>query len=77
MGQRPPHVKPPSHWAKDPSSLSPPGRGGVTTHQGGLQTPPLPSPLPKGERGQEAGGPKGLEPTRYGDWESGGRCWDF
>lgn len=26
---------------------------------------------------KEVGGPKGLEPTRYGDWESGGRCWDF
>lgn len=22
-------------------------------------------------------GPKGREPTRYGDWESKGRCWDF
>lgn len=25
----------------------------------------------------EIGGPKGLEPTRYGDWESKGRCIDF
>jgi hypothetical protein len=25
----------------------------------------------------EIGGPKGLEPTRYGDWERGGRCVDF
>ena len=25
----------------------------------------------------EKGGPKGPEPTRYGDWESGGRCTDF
>ncbi|MEF8833429.1 MAG: succinate dehydrogenase assembly factor 4 [Halofilum sp. (in: g-proteobacteria)] len=25
----------------------------------------------------EAGGPKGLEPTRYGDWERNGRCTDF
>lgn len=25
----------------------------------------------------ELGGPKGLEPTRYGDWESKGRCIDF
>ncbi len=25
----------------------------------------------------EIGGPKGLEPTRYGDWESKGRCYDF
>lgn len=26
---------------------------------------------------QEFGGPKGLEPTRYGDWERNGRCYDF
>jgi hypothetical protein len=26
---------------------------------------------------EEIGGPKGPEPTRYGDWEQGGRCTDF
>ena len=26
---------------------------------------------------KEVGGPKGPEPTRYGDWESKGRCYDF
>ena len=26
---------------------------------------------------REYGGPKGLEPTRYGDWEKKGRCIDF
>ena len=25
----------------------------------------------------EIGGPKGPEPTRYGDWERNGRCTDF
>ena len=25
----------------------------------------------------EVGGPKGEEPTRYGDWEKGGRAVDF
>lgn len=25
----------------------------------------------------EHGGPKGPEPTRYQDWERGGRCVDF
>jgi hypothetical protein len=25
----------------------------------------------------EIGGPKGPEPTRYGDWERKGRCVDF
>jgi hypothetical protein len=26
---------------------------------------------------EEIGGPQGPEPTRYGDWEVGGRCTDF
>ena len=28
-------------------------------------------------RTRELGGPAGLEPTRYGDWERKGRCIDF
>ena len=32
-----------------------------------------PEPL----KSEETGGPKGLEPTRYGDWEKNGRCIDF
>ena len=28
-------------------------------------------------RPKEVGGPKGPEPTRYGDWERKGRCVDF
>jgi hypothetical protein len=34
-----------------------------------------PPALPPAER--ETGGPKGPEPTRYGDWEVGGICSDF
>lgn len=26
---------------------------------------------------EEIGGPKGAEPTRFGDWERNGRCSDF
>jgi hypothetical protein len=26
---------------------------------------------------REIGGPRGPEPTRYGDWERNGRCTDF
>lgn len=26
---------------------------------------------------KEIGGPAGAEPTRFGDWEKGGRCSDF
>lgn len=30
-----------------------------------------------GDAPGEIGGPKGLEPTRFGDWEKSGRCVDF
>jgi hypothetical protein len=33
--------------------------------------------LARGEALEESGGPEGLEPTRYGDWEKAGRCSDF
>jgi hypothetical protein len=45
------------------------------------ETPPAsqgagePKEAPK--RPKEIGGPKGPEPTRYGDWERNGRCIDF
>lgn len=29
------------------------------------------------EKIKEYGGPKGREPTRFGDWEKNGRCIDF
>jgi hypothetical protein len=32
---------------------------------------------PPGEPPTELGGPKGPEPTRFGDWERNGRCVDF
>ena len=38
------------------------------------------NPLDKavaGEMPPEVNGPKGPEPTRYGDWEQKGRCTDF
>lgn len=34
-------------------------------------------PKKQPEKPVETGGPKGPEPTRYGDWEKGGRCVDF
>jgi hypothetical protein len=36
-----------------------------------------PKPVLKDDGAKETGGPKGLEPTRYGDWERKGRCVDF
>ncbi len=43
------------------------------------QTPPAApaAEAPPGPPPREIGGPKGPEPTRYGDWEYNGRCTDF
>ncbi len=42
------------------------------------EPPPVrPATPPPVKRPEERGGPKGPEPTRYGDWERGGRCVDF
>ena len=38
---------------------------------------PLPPKVPETPKPKEIGGPKGPEPTRYGDWERNGRCIDF
>ena len=39
---------------------------------------PAPEPAPATDaETEETGGPKGREPTRYGDWENKGICWDF
>ena len=41
-------------------------------------TPAKPAAKPDSKAGDaEYGGPKGPEPTRYGDWEKNGRCSDF
>lgn len=51
-------------------------------------TPKVPEAAPKAEGAEapqpaakkplaETGGPKGPEPTRFGDWERNGRCVDF
>ncbi|WP_372002612.1 DUF1674 domain-containing protein [Tistrella mobilis] len=34
-------------------------------------------PTPAPEKPAEIGGPKGLDPVRYGDWERNGKCVDF
>jgi hypothetical protein len=54
--------------AERPAHLKPPAH--LT------KSPPVPEPGPPYDEG-EAGGPKGLEPTRYGDWEKKGIAWDF
>ena len=46
-------------------------KGTADTGAGPIATPE------EGAKPNETGGPKGLEPTRYGDWEQKGRCIDF
>ncbi|HYC66010.1 MAG TPA: DUF1674 domain-containing protein [Reyranellaceae bacterium] len=47
------------------------------------QPPPAPpekkpeTPLDKVKKVEEIGGPPGPEPTRYGDWQYGGKVTDF
>lgn len=43
----------------------------------GKDKTPATAPDPKPVAEREIGGPKGPEPTRYGDWEINGRCTDF
>lgn len=54
--------------APDPTAMPPPAAppAGETPPAPAAKTPPA-----------EVGGPKGPEPTRFGDWERGGRCVDF
>jgi hypothetical protein len=51
------------------------------TDTGAEETTPQPSTpasdAPSSEGPVEINGPKGPEPTRYGDWEQKGRCSDF
>jgi hypothetical protein len=69
--------------ANPPPLFPPPATGPETadeTADGQPSTPaadgkPPQEIAPKGIK--EIGGPKGPEPTRYGDWEVGGRCTDF
>jgi hypothetical protein len=41
------------------------------------ESAPAETAAPQPKRPSEIGGPKGPEPTRYGDWEFNGRCTDF
>jgi len=47
-------------------------QGGKSPEKNATEKPEV-----KSEKPSEHGGPKGPEPTRYQDWERGGRCVDF
>lgn len=60
--------------------LAPGGRGGYPHGMDISQKPqpkPAVTPEPAPPRPEEFGGSKKPEPTRYGDWEIGGKCVDF
>ncbi|MFV2030922.1 MAG: DUF1674 domain-containing protein [Gammaproteobacteria bacterium] len=47
------------------------------TDQPAVLKKPEPRAGKPAEKPDEYGGPRGKEPTRYGDWEKNGRCIDF
>jgi hypothetical protein len=63
-GVKDPGVKDPG--VKDNGVKEKEAKGASSTAKAAEQTQPA-----------ERGGPKGPEPTRYGDWEAKGRCTDF
>jgi hypothetical protein len=56
------------------SKTNPPSDDSPTASDNDEAADDKPSP---GDRPKEIGGRKGPDPTRYGDWEKGGRCIDF
>jgi hypothetical protein len=53
------------------AAAAPAPRSQATTEE------PPPGSQQEGSQTREIGGPKGPEPTRFGDWERAGRCIDF
>jgi hypothetical protein len=64
--------RPPAAPSK--SAVNPPAKSAEIT----AETQPDKAPAAQADKpSKEIGGPKGPEPTRYGDWERDGRCVDF
>ncbi|MEK9660405.1 MAG: succinate dehydrogenase assembly factor 4 [Alphaproteobacteria bacterium] len=62
-----------SSKAPDPGTTPKGAKAVVTTDKTEASQPAT----DKAVRPKEIGGPKGPEPTRFGDWERDGRCVDF
>jgi hypothetical protein len=75
----PKSVPTPESVGKSPVPAAPPA---ADTSAAPDAPKPAPSHAPKEKPRaaadpKEIGGPKGPDPTRYGDWEQKGRCTDF
>ncbi len=68
-----------SHGERNLTANNPTGQtpGKPSRSAPGVDAPPAKKKKPKARDLPETGGPKGPEPTRYGDWERKGRCVDF
>ena len=64
--------QPAAHGTGEPTPDQAPRPAPTSTGKAAADHRPAPNQFP-GERN----GPHGPEPTRYGDWEKGGRCSDF
>ena len=65
-----------------PKPVRPRGGAPAQPESGSGAAPPPVTPNAHSSPGSPArpvehGGPEGPEPTRYGDWERGGICYDF
>eukprot|EP00741_Cyanophora_paradoxa_P001707 tig00000498_g1657.t1 len=78
--KRPPRLPNPMHPAPSPPPPPPASPPPESLDDLDVEEPEKPWHLPHPKTG-EVGGPKGAytgaEPTRYGDWEKGGRVSDF
>lgn len=68
MSDHPLPVVDAAHGHKDVAAVRPQDACEAISGKPGAKPPDWP---------KELGGPKGPEPTRYGDWEQKGRCSDF
>ena len=66
-------TKAPEHKSSAEQSLA---QGEITSSANGINSEPETNNQDI-DIEREIGGRKGLDPTRYGDWESKGRCIDF
>lgn len=61
----------------DHAGLATGGSAGESAGESGAPQDATAKPQSQASAPREVNGPKGPEPTRYGDWEQKGRCSDF